>query len=740
MSSRALRRLEKNKLAELEFKPPPVEKTENEEGEVEEDADDEASEQDSVQKRFNAFSLLNEGSDNEESEEEEEEFEPEQKKKTAPQIKQVVTKSKKAKKKKKSKQKKEIEPEIDSDEELDRILAETKRKDQEKLRGSSNSPYYGDEDEYDFEEEYDDHDSPVPNYEDNFKYFTTRRLKQSLPLLSVKSIGNLDQDQEYRNLFGNLSMDTIEDANSTTSLAISPEMLQQFKKLARLTRGWGGNDRRSVPGTTRKLLLSKIRDDYLPTTLKPMTMEEIKPEDYREYLECKNDTLDLKDLELKIKKEQSLGVRYFKFNKINSVKEQIANTKFYVYVVLRPDHEGLMKLLQEYPYHVETLLQVAMVLLRQGDNKSASSALVERALFAFDRSFHKNCHELLSQAKTGLIRLPYEKFMNRQFYLCLFRYIIALGERSTFFTALSYCKFLLSLFPSEDPLGVRYFIDYYAIMSEEYKYLIQFAESPLTTTYTKWYTPGIAYSTVLAHLRLGDKEKAKIALKQAFEAHPYTAFKLFETVGLAKDISIKESEFTINREVMVSTETYLVRAGALWNKHDEVQFLHDELKELFSSRKQQKPGRLEGVKASIYEFLGLSTAEEKMDGEIPVNLLRFTVLSGESRIMAKLPEHFWSREDIHEYDVLPPNPLPIMFEGGRILEDAHDNKTVTDLLFYYLNQELLSSILLSGSEEPGFDEAAMRRIEAAFRDIDIDRVQLDDDPQRLVDMLNELEE
>ena len=54
-------------------------------------------------------------------------------------------------------------------------------------------------------------------------------------------------------------MNTIEDANSTTSMGMSPEMLQQFKRLAKLTRGWGGKDRRGIPGTTRKLISPKLK-------------------------------------------------------------------------------------------------------------------------------------------------------------------------------------------------------------------------------------------------------------------------------------------------------------------------------------------------------------------------------------------------------------------------------------------------------------------------------------------------
>lgn len=136
-------------------------------------------------------------------------------------------------------------------------------------------------------------------------------------------------------------------------------------------------------------------------------MEEIKPDDYVKFLDYKEDTADLEELQLKLNKEVNLGVKYFQFSKINNIKERVANTRFYASVVMSPDPESLMQQLQQYPYHVETLLQVAMVLLRQGDNKSASNALVERALFAFDRSLHKGFHELLYQASNGLARLPY---------------------------------------------------------------------------------------------------------------------------------------------------------------------------------------------------------------------------------------------------------------------------------------------------------------------------------------------
>lgn len=704
MSSRALRRLERQKLEnELSISPEPERN-----GNDESDFDDSP-----ISKpKANAFALLNDGDnetdDEENSDNDNKEDESTEQTRATPKQPNEPPKNKNNKNNKKKQQqkkattikKKQQNKIVDEygDDEFDKILEQMRIKDDQTttLSVTNQKTLIN---VYDFEEELDEITTPTPDFDSNFKAFTTNRLKQSLSLLSIKSVGSLDQDNEYKNLFGNLSMNTIEDANSTTSMGMSPEMLQQFKRLAKLTRGWGGKDRRGIPGTTRKLIFSKIKDDWLPTTLKPLNMEEIKPDDYVKFLDYKEDTADLEELQLKINKEVNLGVKYFQFSKINNIKERVANTRFYASVVMSPDPESLMQQLQQYPYHVETLLQVAMVLLRQGDNKSTSNALVERALFAFDRSLHKGFHELLYQASNGLARLPYERFMNRQFYLCLFRYITALGERSTFYTALTYCKLLLSLSPAEDPLGVRYFIDFYALMSEEWKYMVQFAESPLVTTYTRWYTPGIAFSTVLAHLKLNQEEKARGALKKAFEAHPYTAYKLYKQIGLSNDLSLSEGSFKIDTEVEIATETYLVRCTIMWNDQSHRQFLHDELEKLFSDWKLQNSNN--GVFSSILGSFGFKD-NKKESNNAPFNLLRFAILSGENKIMAKLPQQLWSRNDIFEYDILPPKQDE---EQTVLMGLLKKDESIVDHLLDYVDQNLLGSIIQSRTADEGnFDE------------------------------------
>lgn len=693
MSSRALKRLQKqedDRIAKIA-------------SDSQDTSDSDQSDYEPRQKSaFNAFALLNSDGESEPDEEEAEEEKKDKEEKV--ETPKATLPSKKSKAKGKKKGKKQVKKALDSDEELDQILIEARKKDEEnakKIQGSSKQVDANDENDYDFEVEYDEIVEPAQSYDSNFKQFTMNRLKESLPLLFIGSIKNLDPDHEFRGLFGNLSMETIDDANTTTSLAISPEVLQQFKKLAKLTRGWSGKDRKSIPGTTRKLLLTRIKDDWLPTTQKPMSMEELKIDDIIKYLDYKEDTADFEDLEVKVKKELSLGVKYFRFNKLTSTQERVANSRFYASVVMTPDPESLMQLLQQYPYHAETLLQVAMVLLRQGSDKSTSNALIEKCLFVFDRTFHKNFHELLSEGRTGLLRLPYESFLNRQFHLCLFRYIMNLGERSTFLTALSYSKFLLSLSPAEDPLGVRYFLDYYAIMSEEFQYLVKFSKSPLVTTYEKWLTPGLAFSTALAYLNLNDIENAKSLLRTAHHSYPYVSYKLLELVGLSHNMPVKENEIPVTDEILLAAETYLVRAGAMWNDNAKRQFLHDELLLLFQNEKISKSSK-SSLTSSIYSLFSNFQKADSQTKEIPFNLIRFAILSGENKIMAKVPESVWSRDDVYEYDVLPPQNKTIEYNEYTGVTNKQD--PIVDSLLTYVDQNVLGSIMQNQTEEDEFSE------------------------------------
>lgn len=674
MSSRALRRLERLRQSQT---PETGDSDDEDTGPVSKPA-------------VNAFAFL--GEDSESNDEEEQTVEPEKPVKPEepeePVVPVPLNKSKKKKKRGKKKSAKSSGEDHGSDQndndddDLDRFLAEVRKKDLEKSTPVPEASFLDDTDvDGSFEQPFDEAETPIAYSDSNYLYFTTARLKQSLPLLSVGSVKNLDADNELKNLFGNLSLDTIDDANSTTSLSILPEMLAAFKKMARLTRGWGGRDRRSIPGTARKLLLTRVRDDYLPTSQKPLEMQEYTKEDLLEVLRYKEDQEGYDFLQQKLKAEQKLGVHAFKFQKIPSVADRVANSRFYAAVVMTPDPDALMQLLQQNPYHVETLQQVAMVFLRQGNNKSTSNALVEKCLFVFDRSFNKRFHELLQDGKSELVRLPYESFMNRQFYLCLFRTIFGLSEGSTFFTALSYCKFLLGLSPAEDPLGVRYFIDHYAILSEEFDWLVRFAQSPLVSTYREWYTPGIAFSEVLALLHKGHHDAAREALRKAYSCHPYCAYHLLAQVGLASLIPLSEGDIHKDDAIALASETYLVRAPLLWKDQTHRQFLHDELSVMMKESKRSG-------KSWFGKLFGAKTDDTATS--IPVSLIRFALLSGENRVLSKMPEKIFDRDDVLEYDVMPPKDNSAGYDVFRGVEST---TAATDSLFDYLDHNIISAIV-----------------------------------------------
>jgi hypothetical protein len=76
-----------------------------------------------------------------------------------------------------------------------------------------------------------------------------------------------------------------------------------------------------------------------------------------------------------------------------------------------------------------------------------------------------------------------------------------LGREGCSRTALECCKFLLSLDPT-DPMFVVFIIDYYAIRSEQYEYLLKLFTCPELQQKNLSYLPNFCYSIALAKFHL----------------------------------------------------------------------------------------------------------------------------------------------------------------------------------------------------------------------------------------------
>eukprot|EP00736_Rhodelphis_marinus_P002146 Rmarinus@m.22409 len=174
------------------------------------------------------------------------------------------------------------------------------------------------------------------------------------------------------------------------------------------------------------------------------------------------------------------------------------------------DPNAIGALLQRHPYHVESLLQMSEIYRQIGEVEKAQD-MVERALFVMELGFHPRfAPKAATNADEGMRLLPYEEEENVALYLTLLRYMQGIARRGCATAALEVAKFLLSLDPSGDPVGVLLCFDYYALRSGEYGFFLSFCDE--YNSKPLYAMPNFVYSCALARFRyaaledLGEKE------------------------------------------------------------------------------------------------------------------------------------------------------------------------------------------------------------------------------------------
>lgn len=139
---------------------------------------------------------------------------------------------------------------------------------------------------------------------------------------------------------------------------------------------------------------------------------------------------------------------------------------------------------------------------------TAGGDAVERALYAFEASFHP------SFTLTGTCSLPYIHIENRSFYLCLYKHILYAAifslelfirytsRKGCWQTAFEQSKLLLSL-DTNDPIGMLLIIDFFAIKSGNFKWILSFYEH-FNTELSLSQMPNWAYSIALAEFHASE--------------------------------------------------------------------------------------------------------------------------------------------------------------------------------------------------------------------------------------------
>ena len=138
------------------------------------------------------------------------------------------------------------------------------------------------------------------------------------------------------------------------------------------------------------------------------------------------------------------------------------------------DANSLVALFRVFPWHIDTLLQLADISRYQGDLGQAGD-FIERALFAMERSAAPAFVSGIT-ASTGPPMLDFDRVENRAFWLAVHRSVDLLGRRGTWRTALEWCKLLLAL-DTADPHGAMLWIDFLAVKSRQHAWFLRFLDA-----------------------------------------------------------------------------------------------------------------------------------------------------------------------------------------------------------------------------------------------------------------------
>lgn len=346
-------------------------------------------------------------------------------------------------------------------------------------------------------------------------------------------------------------------------------------------------------------------------------------------------------------------VTYFKF--IHDKAYQVIHANF-LDAAQRGHSERVIQNLNLHPTHVESLLQLSDM-IRVSEDYKAAGDLIERALLIFERGFHPKFN-----MATATCRLSYKRPENRTFFITLFKHISYCNRRGLRRTPLEYTKLLLSLEPVNDPLFASLLVDFYALRSEEFDFIIDFVDtwSHLSKL------PNMLFSLALAHFLKSRKsksnknvseehgQKADGLLREALILYPNFITKLLDLCSAEPDDALKHCDYfdyticgrrhrSVPECVDLLLSVYTHRNLSIWKAKHVMAWFERNVAHLVTDFAN---GIIkdEGKHIKIWSTL---------KGPVPRNLLRHIVLSD---LAVKVPLSA-ARSSVLDIDPYPPESI-----------------------------------------------------------------------------------
>ncbi|KAH3899425.1 Rqc1p SCDLUD_004868 [Saccharomycodes ludwigii] len=457
---------------------------------------------------------------------------------------------------------------------------------------------------------------------------------------------------------------------------MSAASFRNLQKLKKFTKNWGGRNGSNMkivpqgPSLTRILQFSRIKNHWLPTIRGELIMKALTKKELSHILQWQRPN-DWNDVIEQDAAYLASNLRYYRFEPLDVDQNSKMLTDFYLSVVLKPDHEAVINLVSsKFPYSIPALLQVAWIFtVQSSDGRTHSNDMVEKALFVFDRCF-----------KNGILfngvdcQLPFTFFYNRLFYLACFRHIQNLTGRGAFHTAAEWSKVLWSINPTNDPYGCRYFIDYYLILDKDYEFLIKLSRCRLFNQYEEWKTFNLTMSIIYAYYKMDMLTECKAFIHSQVlnqdnnnnntnDSFIYLLLSfLSKLTHIDVDLDVPSNE-DLNQIDIIQLALYEIRkTNSEIYTMEYINFLVAEIKGILGDMENKSK-----IKPYMKENDDSDATDDYFIYNIPINLIRFVVLSHESSLMAKLPTKLFDNYQLLEYDLLPPRPHTN--EDAEILED-----------------------------------------------------------------------
>jgi hypothetical protein len=332
------------------------------------------------------------------------------------------------------------------------------------------------------------------------------------------------------------------------------------------------------------------------------------------------------------------------------------------------------------------------------DDNSMAAELIEHALFAYESAFHS-----MFSLTAGNCRMDYRRQENRGFFIVLFKHAQFLAARACPRTALELAKLILSL-DSNDPLAIILIIDFYAIRSKQFEFLV--------SLYKEWWKshnlallPNMAYSYALALYHCNKMDEADSALQYALEMFPGVLKMLLDEMGIQVDSRVVLHKYFSLGSVTSSplalqqlVSLYIARCKILWSGDNEILLWLERNVHVVLDRVDKKV-------ETIAEY---AAKRSQCYPHPPRNILRHVILS---EFKEKVPiADFLKKETepIVHFDPLPPLDSVNIYERPKPVT-ANQNLAHQANGFQLFFQSLLPSFNLPSNQPQDLAQAMVQQ-------------------------------